>query len=241
MPRFFKEYFENDPVITGGDAFHIAKTLRMRPGERIVVCDTRGGDYLCRILTAEPDKVTLAIEKREDNATEPRNRVTLFTSLLKGDAFDSVIREAVELGAAVICPVLSARCVSRPDRENDDRRQTRRRKIAAEAAGQSGRGIIPEVTPVITLNELAAGLPRYDKALFFYELGGCPPDEIKFLAGENIAVITGCEGGFDRAEADMIISAGGIPVTLGPRILRAETAPVAALSVVMLLSGNMQT
>lgn len=238
MPRFFKEYFEDSPIITGQDAAHIAKSLRMKVGEPLIVCDTKGFDYHCRIDTVSADEVTLKIEQKCKTASEPSIFVTLFVCLPKGDKIDGIIKQAVELGACEIVPVLSSRCVARPDAKSAVKKVERYQKIANEAAGQSGRGILPEAKPFISLKECAAKLKDFDKALFFYELGGEPVDKIRIADGEKIALITGCEGGFDISEAELLKENGAKTLTLGPRILRAETAPTAALSSIMLLSGN---
>lgn len=238
MPRFFKEFFEESPVIIGQDAVHIAKALRMKSGEALTVCDTKGFDYHCRIDTVSPDAVTLKIEQKCKTASEPSIKVTLFVCLPKGDKIDGIIKQAVELGVYEIVPVLSSRCVARPDAKAAAKKVERYQKIANEAAGQSGRGILPKVNSFITLKECAAELKAFDKALFFYELGGEPVEKIKISDGEKIALITGCEGGFDVSEAELLKESGAKTLTLGPRILRAETAPAAALSSIMLLSGN---
>ncbi len=239
MPRFFKEFFENEPVITGQDAAHIAKALRMKPGEPLTVCDTRGNDYHCRIDTVSADTVTLKVEEKCKTSSEPTVYTTLFVCHPKGDKMDGIIKQAVELGVTEIVPVLSSRCVSRPDLKSAEKKRERYQKIANEAAGQSGRGILPKVNSFATLKDCAAKMQDFDKALFFYELGGEPMDSISFADGEKIAIITGCEGGFDKAEAELLEQSGAKALTLGPRILRAETAPAAALSSVMLLSGNL--
>ena len=238
MPRFFKEFFEESPVIIGQDALHIAKALRMKSGEALTVCDTKGFDYHCRIDTVSPDAVTLKIEQKCKTESEPSVAVTLFVCLPKGDKIDSIIKQAVELGVCEIVPVLSSRCVARPDPKAMPKKRERYQKIANEAAMQSGRGILPKVGDFVSLKECADSLAEFDKALFFYELGGEPIDKITFAGGEKIALITGCEGGFDISEAELLKGNGAKTLTLGPRILRAETAPAAAISSVMLLSGN---
>lgn len=238
MPRFFKEFFEEEPVITGPDAAHIANSLRMAVGERLTVCDTRGYDYNCEILAVSPAAVTLQIVEKVKSSSEPTVDATLFVCLPKGDKMDSIVRQAVELGACEIVPVLSGRCVSRPDDRTAEKKRERWQKIANEAAGQCGRGILPKVGRLCSIKDCAGKLPGFDKALFFYELGGLPAEALTFNPTDRVALITGCEGGFDSAEASLLQSAGAKPITLGPRILRAETAPLAALSCVMLLSGN---
>lgn len=238
MPRFFKEYFEEAPFIDGDDAKHILKSLRMTVGESLTVCDTRGFDYKCAISRCTPDRVELEILEKIHNSTEPTVFVTLFLCLTKGDKMDTAVRQAVEMGARRIIPVLSSNCVSRPDEKTLVKKQERWQKIAFEAAGQSGRGIIPKVGRCVSLKQAAEMSENDDLCLFFYELGGTPLKRID----ENIktvSVIIGPEGGFTAEEAETLKAHGATVTTLGPRILRAETAPVAALAAVMLQSGNM--
>ncbi len=238
MPRFFKEFFEDAPFIEGDDARHISKSLRMKIGEPLTVCDTKGTDYKCVISGCSSDRVELEILERVKNNTEPTVFVTLYLCLTKGDKMDTAVKQAVEMGASKIVPVLSTNCVSRPDEKTLTKKQERWQKIADEAAGQSGRGILPEVGGCVSLKTVAKIVKNDDLCLFFYEIGGKPLSKI----GEetkNISVIIGPEGGFSKEEAEMLETIGARVTTLGPRILRAETAPVAALAIVMSNSGNM--
>ena len=238
MPRFFKEFFEDAPFIEGDDARHILKSLRMRVGESLTVSDTKGFDYECVISGCSADRVDLEIQKKTKNTTEPTVFVTLYLCLTKGDKMDTAVKQAVEMGVSRIVPVLSTNCVSRPDPKQLSKKLERWQKIADEAAGQSGRGILPEVGECVTLKQVAEMSKNDDLCLFFYEIGGTPLSKI----GEetkNISVIIGPEGGFTRDEAEMLEQSGARVTTLGPRILRAETAPVAAVAIVMSNSGNM--
>lgn len=239
MPRFFKEFFENAPFIDGDDAHHIAKSLRMRPGESLTVCDTKGTDFLCTITEICDGKVLLNIDEKCETYSEPSVFVSLFQCLPKGDKMDSVVRQSVELGVGEIIPVLSTNCVSRPDEKQLAKKLDRWQKIANEAAGQSGRGILPEVKPAITLKALAKDLSQFDKTFFCYELGGTTITAIDKNV-RSVAVIIGPEGGFTATEAEILQSAGATVTTLGPRILRTETAPLAALSVIMCATDNMK-
>lgn len=240
MPRFFKEDFENAPFISGGDANHIIKSLRMRVGEKLVVCDTKGQDFNCEIAGINGDEVSFKILSKTVTASEPNVKVTLFQCLPKGDKLDSVTKQSVELGVYEIRPVLSERCISRPDKKQASKKTERLQKIAVEAAGQSGRGILPQVFEPITYKQMLDELKNYDIALFFYELGGKPMEQIPLENKKKIAVIIGSEGGFSVEEATAAKELGAVAATLGPRILRTETAPLAALSNIMLITGNMK-
>ncbi len=237
MPRFFKEFFEDAPYLEGADAHHAAKALRVRVGEELTVCDTKGVDYLCKVSNVTADRVLLEVVEKKPNATEPSVFVTLYQCLTKGDKMDTIIRQAVECGVSEIVPVLSENCVSRPDEKSLLKKTERWQRIADEAAGQCGRGILPKVKSAISLKQVAEDIAKVDKAFFFYELGGKPMEQQENI--KTAAVIIGPEGGFSVAEAEMLEKNGAAVTTLGPRILRAETAPIAALSVLMLRTGNM--
>ena len=237
MPRFFKEFFEEAPFLEGADARHAAKSLRVRIGEELTVCDSKGKDYRCVVAGVNNDRVDLDIIEVKQNETEPSVFVTLFQCLTKGDKMDTIVRQAVECGVSQIVPVLSENCVSRPDAQSLNKKIERWQRIADEAAGQSGRGILPKVLPCVTLKQVAEDVKNFDKVLFFYEMGGQPLEVQNQL--KTAAIIIGPEGGFSKEEAEMLVENKAVTTTLGPRILRAETAPVAALTVLMLQTGNM--
>lgn len=243
MPRFFKENFSNDPILSEDDSAHIVRSLRMKNGESLTVCDLAGKDYLCKIISADPKAVKLEIINSLPTQSEPKVNVTLFTGLLKGDKNEQVLRHAVELGITEFVPVLFNNCVSRPDLKSANAKIKRWQKIANEAAGQSGRGILPRVKRISSFSDLCTALKDFDLVLFFYEAGGIPLSEAvtqKSKAARNIAVITGPEGGFTPDEAKLLAEHGAKTITLGRRILRAETAPLAALTGVMLLTDNLE-
>ena len=242
MPRFFKEDFKTAPYIEGEDFTHISRSLRMRVGERLVVCDKKGTEFDCVIDEITLDRVLLKVLEERKSESEPDISVTLCTCLLKGDKFEQVIKHSTELGVSEILPVVSENCVSRPDEKALKGKIPRWQKIALEAAGQSGRGKIPTVQNAISLKSLAQRLSEFDLALFFYEAGGEPLGETLWenQGSRKIAVITGPEGGFSNEEAKLLESLGAKTITLGKRILRAETAPLAALTGIMLLTDNLE-
>ena len=240
MPKFFVQDFDKDcPKICGADASHIIKSLRMKIGEELTVCDTKGSDYICKISEIS-DIVRLKVMNCLTSCSEPSVKVTLFQCVPKGDKLESVIQKSVEMGVFEIVPVLSSRCVSRPDAKAAAKKHARYQKIANSAAGQSGRGILPQVGEMISFSQLEKSLDDFDKSLIFYECGGrslC--DTVDKQLGK-IAIIIGPEGGFDKAEVERVMALGAVPIGLGARILRTETAPIAALSAIMLLTGNLQ-
>ena len=242
MPRFFKEDFENNPFLEGADANHIARSLRMRVGEALTVSDSKGTDFNCVISGINPDRIELQVKEIKPSESEPDISVTLCTCLLKGDKFESVIRHSVELGVTEILPLLSTNCVSRPDAKSLKSKGERWQKIANEAAGQCGRGRLPTVLSTVELTDFAKTIADYDLVLFFYEVGGEPLGETMWEndTAKKIAIITGPEGGFTAKEAELLSNAGAKTISLGKRILRAETAPLAALTGVMLLTDNLE-
>ncbi len=240
MPRFFVDGVQQDRVvITGADAAHIAGPLRMKPGEPLVVCDGAGFDYGCVIECVDAAQVLLRVLEKKRSASEPSLEAHLYQALAKGDKFELIVQKAVELGVQEITPVLTARCVSRPDAKSMAKKTIRYQKIAAEAAKQSGRAVIPKINPCLSFDQAAAQMAAYELPLLFYEAGGRPLRETVPPALRRTALLVGSEGGFEPEEVEKAAARGVQIATLGPRILRCETAPLAALSVLMALTGNM--
>ena len=240
MPRFFVRSFNSaTPALCGENARHAVKSLRMRPGEQVTVCDEEGMDHLCTIEKILPNgEVALCEHTRRANESEPSVQVTLYQGIPKGDKMDFIIQKAVELGVNCVVPVLMERCVSRPDAKALCKKEERWQKIAEEAAKQSGRGKIPQIGKAVTLKEAAQKVRGEALVLFCYEGGGEPLKTISYEGIKNISVFIGPEGGFADGEATSLREAGAKTVTLGPRILRTETAPLLLLSVVMYQTGN---
>lgn len=238
MPRFFIDFVPTgDAVLTGENARHIAKSLRMQPGEAVTLCDGHEHDYFGEIAEISGETVRVRIQETRVSCAEPRIRVTLCQGVPKSDKMDWIVQKTVELGVWRIVPTVTARCISRPDEKAAHKKVLRWQKIAHEAAKQSGRGIIPEVADFMTLKQTCA-LPG-EKRVLFYEGGG---ERIPVLVGEQDAALTvyvGPEGGFAPEEVQLIQEAGGCAATLGPRILRTETAPLAALAAIMLVTNNL--
>lgn len=241
MPRFFcEEISPTNAVITGEDARHIAKVLRMGPGEGLTLCDMRGSDYACTILSAQPDRVELRVDETLPCATEPTLKVRLFMALPKGDKFELIVQKAVELGVDEIIPVLTKRCVSRPDAKSMEKKLVRYNRVAYEAAKQSMRGKIPAVLPLRSFEEAIAEMGESDAAILFYERSTAPMQEVLAGVRDSLSIMVGAEGGFEEEEVAYAAARGVHTLTLGKRILRCETAPLAALSVVMYATGNLE-
>ena len=241
MPRFFVTGQPKGGLLTlrGEDAHHAGRVLRLRPGEAVTLCDGAGTDYDCTVETVEKGAVTCRVQGSHPAETEPRQRLTLCMALPKGDKMDFIVQKAVELGVHAIIPYLSRNCVSRPDRT--DKKVERWRKIALEAAKQCGRGCLPSVSMVVTAEEAMAKAAQSETALFFYEYERETGlrDVLQHGVGSTVSLVIGPEGGFTHEEAALAAQLGLKSVSLGTRILRCETAPVAALAAVLYAGGNM--
>lgn len=218
--------------ITGEDAAHIARSLRMRTGEELTVCDGQGKDCLCRIVSVSPELVSLLVLQRTVSAAEPPLPITLYQALPKADKLELIVQKAVELGAARIVPVLTARCVSRPDAKSMAKKAERLSRIALEAAKQSGRGVIPEIGGLLGFRQALDAMSADGLGILFYEKGGEAISGAIDGARGGISFMVGSEGGFEPEEAQAASDAGLHICTMGPRILRCETAPLYALSVI---------
>ncbi len=240
MPRFFVEHADPEQIIiTGEDANHIGRALRMRTGEELTVC-AQGMDYQCEITRITDSEVFLRPLAITPCAAEPSVKVTLYQAVPKQDKLAEIVQKAVELGACRIVPVLTSRCVSRPSKGDFEKKQQRLQKIAVSAAKQSGRGIIPEVASLMSWKEALQDMQQQDISVMLYEEeGGVRFGEVPLDGRERIGLFIGSEGGISEEEAQQAVDAGLHRVWLGSRILRCETAPTAAISILMYLTKNM--
>lgn len=238
MPRFFIDHDPSDFItVTGADANHIGRSLRMKIGDDITFCRC-GTDYFCKIETMTDSSVTCRIERTEPSASEPDVFLTIYQAFPKQDKFEQIIQKTVELGASRIVPFISKRCVSRPDGKDFGKKLERFRRISEEAAKQSGRGIIPEIAPLMTFEQAVKDMQSSELKLICYENGGAKLSSLE-LKKPSIAVMIGSEGGFERSEVDKAAEAGAEPIWLGERILRCETCPPAITAIIMNLTDNM--
>lgn len=225
-------------IIQGGDVNHIRNVLRMKPGEELNVSNGQDGkEYRCAIDSFEEDRVICQLRfVKEDNVELP-SRVHLFQALPKADKMELIIQKAVELGAYRIIPVAAKRCVVKLDEKKAASRIARWQTIAQSAAKQSRRGVIPQVTGVMGFAQAVKLAADMDIKLIPYELaeGMEKTREIidSLREGQDIALFIGPEGGFEESEIQLAAESGLIPITLGRRILRTETAGMTVLSWIM--------
>lgn len=240
MQKLFVENINDEKIILDGEsARHIAKSLRMKVGDVICVTDGGGDDYGCQIEEITKDEVVLKVCYKQACESEPSCRVTIYQGVPKSSKMEDIIQKCVELGVCEIVPTLTKRCVSRPDDKAAGKKNQRYQKIALEAAQQSGRGIVPKIENMKTLCQAIAE-DESDVKIVFYEGGGEKLADIVKPDTESVSVFIGPEGGFEQEEVEQIEASGGVRATLGKRILRTQTAPVAALTAIMLLTGNLE-
>ena len=238
FPRFFVNgelTVGGQAVITNSDAKHICTVLRMKPGEKVVLCSDDGYEYPSEIIFVQENCVRFTVLVKRPNDTEPGIYVRLFQCMPKGDKLDTVVQKATELGVSEIIPVISKRCMSKPHKNSN--KINRLKKIAEHAAKQSGRGIIPQIHEFMSFNDAIHLYNKDNPGVIFYENGGKRINEI-VKNNTNIDVFVGCEGGFDAAEIEAAVNAGFVRASLGKRILRTETAPIAAIAILMNITGD---
>ncbi|MBM3266224.1 MAG: 16S rRNA (uracil(1498)-N(3))-methyltransferase [Candidatus Sericytochromatia bacterium] len=234
-PRFFLAAESMPPGLAAGLEIRldgaisrqIARVLRLRRGDRILVHDGRGGAWESVLEEVSDQAAVARIARAAACAPEPPVAVTLFAAVLKGDRQDWLIQKAVELGVARVQPLRCARNVAKPGEDRVERWE----RIAREAAEQSERGLVPALAPPIDL----AAAAWHGAAIVCTERSGQPLADLVPPAS-SLALFIGPEGGWEPAEIALLLGKGARAASLGPRILRAETAAIAALAALMLLA-----
>ena len=234
MEQFFVDRCNDGALvcITGEDVRHLTKVLRLKTGDPVSLCDGHGEVCVGTISTVSDGEVLVQPGAWKPSKTEPAHHITLMQCLPKAGKMETIVQKCAELGISSVLPVLSARCVAVPTRDFEKKRQ-RYARIALEAAKQSKRGTVPTVLPLCKLGDLP--LDDFDTVLLAYEderevsLRDC----LRRGVGQRIGLIVGPEGGFTAEEAALLQSCGAAAVSLGPRILRTETAGPAMLAQVL--------
>ena len=250
MNRFFvsKDSFRGDKVLLGKDQTHqIHSVLRLRPADRIIVLDNTGWEYQVSLAKVTHEQVVGEILQKRKAPGEPQTQITLYQSLLARDKFEWVLQKCTEVGVTRFVPVVTQRTLIRDTAIKPDKR-ARWQRIITEAAEQSGRGLIPDLSPPITFEDVLSDLSGFKRRLIAWEPaeGGqrlalrqalCIDKQTK---PNTVAVLVGPEGGFTEQEVELAKKSGAIPITLGPRILRTETAAVVAIAIILYELGQME-
>jgi 16S rRNA (uracil1498-N3)-methyltransferase len=242
MHRFFisNDSFAGDNIsITGQPVYQITRVLRLKPGDHIIVLDDTGWEYETAIESITRDIVQGRVIKKEPGIGEPKINLTLYQALLKTDKFELVLQKGVELGVTSFVPFVSERCVVRKPSESKIERW---RSIIREAAEQSRRARLPVLHSVVSLNEAYKQVKKPALILWEGEKAQSIAATMKsplFSKTQAISVFIGPEGGFAQAEIELARQHSIVPVGLGNRILRAETAGLVAISAIMYEKGEM--
>lgn len=235
MERFFvypNAIQGNTAAITGEDVAHMTRVLRLKQGDEIRICDGQGFEYAARLRELSKQSVQVELVEKYPVQSEPQHAVTLYQGLPKAGKMELIIQKCVELGITSIVPMVTERCVVKPDADFEKKR-VRYQRVAYEAAKQSGRGIIPQVKPLISLSKV----PYSGHGLILHAYEGEHACTLKqALQGskaQDIAILIGPEGGFTKEEVERSVANGAQAVTLGNRILRTETAGMAMLAMTL--------
>lgn len=241
MNRFFvtSDQIAGDILtVTGPDAHHIVHVLRLKKGDDFEAADETGLVHTCRIEREETDEITARVLFSEPGQSELPNRIVLFMGLPRFEKMELIIQKAVELGVASVVPVVTARTVVRFDDKKAAAKRARWQTIAEAAAKQSKRTVVPDVLPVMSFEEAVRyATGTLDKVFIPYEKAkdsGLSRERISLVKkGESLGIFIGPEGGFEEEEAAYARTNGAEFLTLGPRVLRCETAAIATLSILM--------
>lgn len=237
MHRFFAEpgqIGEKEIVITGADVNHIRNVLRMRADEEVLIADGQGAEYRCKLTDLGENEVRAQILWKLDGNAELASAVTLFQGLPKSDKMDLIVQKCVELGVNRIVPVSTKRAVVKLDAKKEETRLKRWNTISESAAKQSGRGVIPEISGVMSFEKALEEAKKLDVLLIPYERAEHMAETRRVMGeirpGQSVGVFIGPEGGFEESEVEEAVAAGARAITLGRRILRTETAGLAVMA-----------
>lgn len=240
MYKFFVEdnqIKDNKVFIIGGNFNHIANVLRMQLGEKILVTGKNTEKtYNCIISKIEKDNVVCEILDEQNNSTELNIKIDLYQGLPKSDKMEFIIQKLTELGVNSIFPVNMKNCIAKI--KDEEKKNVRWQKISESASKQSKRDHIPKVYNSVNIQNICDNISKYDLVLIAYENEYNNTikkvlENNKNININNLAIIVGPEGGLDKKEIELLEKNGAISVSLGKRILRTETAPIAMISMIM--------
>ena len=237
MPRFFvaPEVLDSGFAVLEGEQAAHARVLRLSAGDEVTLCDGRGREARGTVSQAGAGQVQLTLGQPELSRSEPGLQCSIYMGFPKSDKFEHVVQKATELGACELIVFPCARSVSRPDAKSLAKKLERWQKIAASAAEQSGRGRIPSVLALESFDAAVARACQAEFSALFYENERTRSlrSAVEASSFSTAAIMTGPEGGLTEEEVCRAQNAGMAVCSLGPRILRCETAPLCALSALM--------
>ena len=253
--RFFAlpEVIDNGTIrLTAEESHHLARVLRLREGERVSAFDGLGNEWECEIAAIHKSECRLSILNKLETVVESPLRLTLAQALVKGEKFDLVVQKATELGVSRILPVITEHCEIRISEERSEQRLQRWQRISLGAIKQSGRRRLVEINQPVRFQQFCRGLQGEPALIFSEKAGsekagpeksglekagrGLPPLAVQ---DSGLTVVIGPEGGWSDDEIELATSSGLIPVHLGPRILRTETAAITAVTLAQYHYGDL--
>ena len=218
---------------------HIRNVLRMRADEEVLIADGQGAEYRCKLIELNENEVRAQILWKLDGNAELASAITLFQGLPKSDKMDLIVQKCVELGVDRIVPVSTKRAVVKLDAKKEETRLKRWNTISESAAKQSGRGVIPEVSGVMSFEKALEEAKKLEVLLIPYERAEHMAETRRVMGeirpGQSVGIFIGPEGGFEESEVEEAVAAGAKAITLGRRILRTETAGLAVLAMLSYL------
>lgn len=218
-------------------ALHAGKALRLKAGDAAFLFNGDGNDYLCELISFNKNNVNAKVREVRSNSSESPLNITLAQAISSGDRMDFTLQKAVELGVSAIQPIASQRSVVKLTAERAQKRLAHWKNVVISACEQSGRSIVPEVAAPLSLAGWLSGVERFSLRLTMSPAASQTLHELAPPTGE-ICLLVGCEGGLTEEEIALASNTGFTPVRLGARILRTETAPLAALSAMQTLWGD---
>lgn len=243
MRRFYidpAEIHKSQPQITGTDVRHMTKVLRHAPGDHVVLIDGTGFEYTAVIESLSRDAARFSIIDKKRSETASPLELVVAQGFLKDKKMDTIVRHLTELGLSRWIPIISERSVARPDKRRMAERMRRWETIAIESLKQCGLSQLPVISSTMTLRELLGSPEAYDGKIVFWEEEEAPLEDLYPQKPRKLLVLIGPEGGFSAKEIELAQTFGFNSISLGPRILRAETAAIAACTLVQYLYGDIK-
>ena len=248
MNRFFvtENCFHGDKVVLlDNDQTHqIRDVLRLRPADQIIVLDNAGWEYRVSLTKVTHEQIVGEVGQKQPAAGEPQTQITLYQSLLTRDKFELVLQKCTEVGVSRFAPVITARSLVRENAVKPEKLD-RWQRIITEAAEQSARGRIPDLLPPVSFEKAIQELSSFEKNLIAWPAEGSSPIRVALHPTDKnipktIALLIGPEGGFTNEEVESAKKNGATAITLGPRILRTETAAIVAATLILYELGQME-
>lgn len=234
MRRFFGRLEKDKIVVEGEELKHLSSVIRLKEGDEFICVTGDEFDYVCKILSVDKKRAVAQILEKSKNKSNPKKNLVLFQALIKKDNFELVLQKAVELGMNKVVPFVSENCVNKSG-INLERLNT----LIASACKQCERSLPMNLRQAVKFDEMLKSLKDFDAVVFANEIDGQAFDFVSLSKYNNIAFVVGCEGGFTEKEKKSLVTLPNVKsVSLGSRILRAETASIVLMGLGSLLSNN---